>query len=99
LFALLVSSISDRPLGIQASQIAAIARWAKGPVTIAAFGPRTSLIASVAAALDPKAIAKPQTHGALLSLRQVITDNMTANTVPEPFCFGLLEVFDVGRPE
>ena len=51
LFALLLSSVGDRPLGIQASQIAAIARWLKTPVSIQAFGPRSSLIASVAAAL------------------------------------------------
>ena len=33
LFALLISSVGDRPLGIQASQIAAVARWIQSPVT------------------------------------------------------------------
>ena len=90
-FALLISSVGDRPIGIQASQIAAVARWANAPVTIEAFGPRSSLIAKVAAELDSTAIASVNVHGALSSLKQVITDNMAADKVPELFCFGLLE--------
>ena len=87
LFALLVSSIGDRPIGIQASQINAIARWLRTPVSIEAFGPRTSLIATVAAALESRSV---NTHEALPSLRDVIEKNMTVDKVPELFCFGLL---------
>ena len=95
LFALLISSVGDRPLGIQASQIGAIARWLKTPVSIEAFGPRSSLIASVAAALDPRAIASVNTHDALSSLKEVIEKNMAVDKAPELFCFGLLESFDI----
>jgi dienelactone hydrolase len=95
LFALLISSVGDRPLGIQASQIAAIARWVKTPVSIQAFGPRSSLIASVAAALEGRAITGVETHDALSSLKQVIEKNMKVDEAPELFCFGLLESFDI----
>jgi dienelactone hydrolase len=95
LFALLVSSVGDRPLGIQASQIGAVARWLNTPVSIEAFGPRSSLIASVAAALDRRAISSVKTHGALSSLKEVIEKNMAADKAPELFCFGLLESFDI----
>lgn len=95
LFALLVSSIGDRPLGIQASQLAAVARWAKSPVTIETFGPRTSLIAEVAAALEPKAIAAAKTHGALSSLHDVLRSDLTVDKFPEFFTFGLLEAWDL----
>ncbi len=95
LFALLISSVGDRPLGIQASQITAIARWLKIPASIEAFGPRSSLIASVAAALEPRAIAAVKTHDALSSLRDVIDKNMTVDKAPELFSFGLLESFDI----
>jgi hypothetical protein len=91
LFALLVSSVGDRPLGIQASQIAAVARWLKAPASVEAFGPRSSLIAAVAASLDPKAIASVNKHGGFASLKQVIEQNMAADKAPELFCFGLLE--------
>ncbi len=95
LFALLVSSVGDRPLGIQASQIVAIARWLHDPVSIEAVGPRSSLIASVAAALDKTAIRKVETHGALVSLKEVIEKNMTVEQAPELFCFGLLDGYDI----
>jgi dienelactone hydrolase len=88
LFALLVSSIGDRPIGIQASQINAIAGWLRTPTSIEAFGPRTSVIARVAAALESRPV---KTHDSLPSLRQVIEKNMTVDTVPELFCFGLLQ--------
>lgn len=87
LFALLISSIGGRPIGIQASQVNAIARWLKTPVSMEAFGPRSSLIATVAAALESRPL---KTHGALSSLREVIDQNLTADKVPELFCFGLL---------
>jgi dienelactone hydrolase len=95
LFALLVSSIGDRPLGIQASQVAAVARWAKAAVTVESFGPRTSLIAEVAAALEPKAIAAAKTHGALSSLHDVLRSDFTVDRFPEFFTFGLLEAWDL----
>src|SRR6185295_9259667 len=55
LFAITAAAVGERPLGIQASQIAAAARWAesefKQPVTVAGVGPRASVIALAAAAL------------------------------------------------
>ena len=95
LFALLVSSVGDRPLGIQASQIAAVARWIGSPVTVESFGPRTSLIAEVAAALEPKAITAARTHGSLSSLHDVLRSDMTVDKFPEFFTFGLLEAWDI----
>lgn len=95
LFALLISSIGDRPLGIQASQITAIARWAKGPVSVETYGPRSSLIGLVAAALDNKSIVSVNTHDGMTSLKEVIEKNMSVDKVPEYFCFGLLESFDI----
>jgi len=100
LFALLVAATGDRPLGIQASQVTAAARWLKAehkdqPVTLVAFGPRTSAIALVAAALEAKAVDQVELHGALGSLKQVIEQNQTVVAMPEMFCFGLLEAFDV----
>jgi hypothetical protein len=88
LFALLVSSIGDRPIGIQASQINAIARWLKGPVAIEAFGPRSSMIATVAARLEARPL---KTHDALPSLNAVLEKNMALDAAPELFCFGLLQ--------
>ncbi|HXG12179.1 MAG TPA: hypothetical protein VNK04_20665 [Gemmataceae bacterium] len=100
LFALLVAAVGDRPLGLQASQLAAVARWAQaehrtGPVTLVAVGPRTSTMALAAAGLEEKAIGRLELHGALGSLKEIIEQNRSVDQMPEMFCFGLLETFDV----
>jgi hypothetical protein len=100
LFALLVASVGERPVGVQSSQLAAIARWLAnerkiGPVAIAADGPRSSLMALVAAAMEQSAISGIELHSAYGSLKEVVEGDMSYNTAPELFCFGLLEEFDV----
>ncbi len=100
LFALFINCVGERLLGVQASQLAAIARWLKtgresGSVSICAIGPRSCLIALVAAALEPRAIDKLELHGCLDSLKEVIERNWTVDKAPEMFCFGLLEAFDI----
>jgi dienelactone hydrolase len=100
LFAILIAALGERPLGLQASQVAAAARWLQtegraGPVTVVAIGPRSSLFGAIAAALEPQSIAALETHGAMSSLKEVITQNLSADKTPELFCFGLLEEFDV----
>jgi len=100
LFALLVAGVGDRPLGLQASQVAAVARWStaqhsSGPVRLVAVGPRSSVFALVAAGLEGMAVGQLELHGSLGSLKEVIEQNWGVNQKPELFCFGLLESFDV----
>ena len=99
LFAIAVSSVGERPLGIESSQLAAIARWLdkkhKAPPRIVAIGPRSSLIAIVAAALEATAIGELDLQRPLNGLKDVIEKNMTLEQAPELFCFGLLERFDM----
>ncbi|NOX56360.1 MAG: hypothetical protein GXP27_18330 [Planctomycetes bacterium] len=100
LYALLVAAIGERPLGIQASQVAAIARWmAKdrdiGAVELVAVGRRSSLAAMVAAALEEKAIGHVTLWDGLLTLKEIIDRDLTVREAPELFCFGLLAQFDV----
>jgi hypothetical protein len=99
LFALLVSAVGERPLGVQASQVAAAARWLKNErgqsIRLEAVGPRTSLIALSAASLETDAISGVGTEGELASLKQIIEQNNTVDRTPEQFCFGLLQQFDV----
>ncbi len=98
LWALLVSAVGERPIGIQASQVATAAQWLKqryGPVTLAAFGPRTSTIALVAGAVEKDAIRAVSLSRGMESLREPIVRNMAVTEAPELFCFGLAESFDV----
>lgn len=100
LFALLVSSVGERPLGVQASQIGAIARWLAadrklGDVRLIGLGPRMSLVALTAAALEEKAVASVELHESRGSLKELIEQGGQVNQTPEPFCFGLLQATDI----
>ena len=100
LYALLVAATGDRPLGIQSSQLAAVARWARtefksAPVALESIGPRLGVAALIATALEPTAIATLHQIDALPSLHEVIRQNWSVDKYPELFCFGLLAHFDV----
>jgi hypothetical protein len=100
LFALMVGTVGERPLGIQASQIAGTARWlalrySGIRVELATYGPRTGLIGLAAAALEENAIGRLELHGGLASLKEVLDKNWAFGQAPEMFCFGLLEAFDI----
>jgi len=99
LFAILVASTGERPLGIQAGQVAAVAAWlgneTGSSVEIRSFGPRSGLFAIVAASLGGKKITSVKAKGALVSLKEILKKNWGANRYPELFCFGLLEHFDM----
>jgi len=62
---------------------------------VVAVGPRSSTFALIAAALEEKAIGSVELHAALGSLKEVIEQNRTVDQMPELFCFGLLEAFDI----
>lgn len=100
LYPLFVAGVGERPLGIQAAQLAAVARWSRGEhltdnVTVSAVGPRSSMAALVAAAVVPEAIAGVELSGGLSSLKQLLDEDHTVETLPELFAFGLLQDFDV----
>jgi hypothetical protein len=96
---LLMACVGERALGIQASQLAAISRWSTEEydhaADVIAYGPRVSAIATVAAALEENALATVELHHAYGSLKQVIEQNLTVESTPELFCFGLLQQFDL----
>lgn len=99
LYALLTAAVGQRPVGIQADQIVAVARWAgsesKLPVTVRAEGRRVGVGATVAAALAPEAIQGLHVEGGFDSLRQVLNEDLSVDKTPELFCFGLLETCDL----
>ncbi len=100
LFALLVSAVGSRPLGVQVSQVAAIARWwgtdqEKKSRNLFAVGPRCSAIALAAAAIEPSAIQECQLNDGWGTFKEIIRRDMSVEQAPELFSFGLLESCDV----
>lgn len=99
-YPLFVSAVGERALGIQAAQLVAVARWARGgqadgQVNFVAWGPRASMAALVAAAIAPADISGVEMNGALASLRELIEHDKAVEDLPELFAFGLLKEFDV----
>src|SRR5206468_3161364 len=64
-------------------------------VELVAVGPRASITALVTAALDEKRFSSVTLHEPLGSLKEIIEKNTSFDQMPELFCFGLLEQFDV----
>jgi hypothetical protein len=102
LFALLVSSVGARPLGVQADQLQAVTRWANTQFgeplqRQIVIGPRIALAALIAAATgdDEERPQQLELHNSLGSLREIIENNWSVDQYPELFCFGLLQHCDI----
>ena len=99
LFMECIAAAGDRPLGICTAQLLALRRWIESTsggssLNITAHGLSTGLIALCAAALRPRGVDAlsanlPDT------LRRLIDWSIDYTEEPVPFCFGLLEQFDI----
>lgn len=102
LWALMISTVGERPLGVQAGQLTSVAQWIKErtqptELRVVTIGPRTGVIGLVAAALNPDLLPLVDEHGTLESLKTLIDDNYSFEQAPELFCFGLLEHTDISH--
>lgn len=100
LFSLLVATVGERPLGVQAGQLQAVAKWLAAErraaeLELVARGPRASLAALVAAASDDGPVAGLRLVGSHGSLHEVLEQNLSVDQAPELFCFGLLNATDI----
>jgi hypothetical protein len=97
LFSLLIDCVGARSLGVEASQLAAVARWADerfhSPALLA-IGPRMAVAGLAAAALEPQTIRAAETVN-VRSLRSLISEDRSIGEFPELFCFGLFREFDL----
>lgn len=96
----MVSTVGERPLGVAAAQILAVARFVKNArpaesIAVVGIGCASSLIVLTAAALDDGAIDEVTAIETLPSLKLLIEDKIDYAPCPQLFCFGLLERFDV----
>jgi hypothetical protein len=102
LWALMVSTVGERPLGVQAGQILSITDWIHqefqpSSISLVTSGPRTGVIGLVARALNPERISGVEEIQPLGSLKDVIHGNYVVEQAPELFCAGLLEITDLAQ--
>ena len=99
--AMLIGTVGERPLGIQVAQLrAAIEALAEehgfSTLVVHSVGPRTSLAATCAAALDgANMIDDVVTTDLPDSLKKFLEPGHSFNQMPEVYCFGLLRDFDI----
>jgi hypothetical protein len=102
LWALMVSTVGERPLGVQAGQILSISEWLykefqPSSISLVTSGPRTGVIGLVTRALNPQQISVVEENQPLSSLKDVIHGNYSVEQAPELFCAGLLEITDLAQ--
>jgi len=94
--AMLVATVGERALAIQVAQVLAVAREFGGAVEVQCSGPRSSLIARCAAAIDGGTLIESvKAENEPESLKQFIAASGDYSVTPEAYCFGLLQHFDV----
>ena len=96
----MISTIGQRPLGIEAAQLIALAAWLQesagaGKVTLLATGIRSQVIALVAATLRPELFTRVIVREGMPSLRYLLEKPVTYEAAPDLFCLDLYKEFDI----
>ncbi len=91
-------AIGERPLGLEAAQLIAIARSQGAPdrkVALDVSGIRTQTIALTAAALEPSLFSSITIRNGAQSLRQLVDQPVEYSQAHDLFCLDLLKDFDL----
>lgn len=101
-YAQLLATVGDRPLGIRASHLLALAEWLKNhhaasEVRVEAQGFRSQVATLLGATLDPTAFSEVRIEKGIKSLRHLLTKPVPYREAPELFCLGLYPEFDLER--
>jgi hypothetical protein len=99
---MLVASSGDRPLGIEVSQVLAIAksfRAASGQKTVRleSEGIRSQVVVLAASALEPETFSEIHSSDVMDSLRFLLDAPVPYRAAPDLFCLDLYKYFDIDR--
>jgi dienelactone hydrolase len=97
---MLVASTGDRPLGLEAAQLLAVAKGlraqnAQRRIQIETDGIRSAVIATLAAAIDPNEFAGIRSEHAMSSLNYLLEKPVDFRSAPDLFCLDLYKYFDI----
>ncbi len=98
---MLVATTGDRPLGLEAAQLLALAAWLRsagaGEIEVETEGMRNHVIALAAAALQPGVFGQINNRDAMQSLNYLLERGIPFRSAPELFCLDLYKYFDLDR--
>jgi hypothetical protein len=95
-------TIGDRPLGVEAAHLIAIANWLKQRAAVPAVrletsGIRNQVVALVASALDPSLFSEVVVREGMPSLRYLLDQPVKFEDAPDLFCLDLYRFTDLDR--
>src|SRR5208282_3426009 len=98
----MLNSVGERPLGLEAAQLIALARWAKeywqAPrVRLESTGMRSQVVSLIATALMPDLFSAVEIHRGMRSLRYLFDNPVTYGEAPDLFCLDLYRDFDLDQ--
>ncbi len=99
---MLVASSGDRPLGIEVSQVLAIAKSLRATsgqksIRLESEGIRSQLVGLAAAAIEPEIFSEIHSNDVMDSLRFLLDAPVPYRTAPDLFCLDLYKYFDIDR--
>jgi len=97
---MLVASNGERPLGLEVSQLVAVARSLRAgssKLRLETVGIRSQIVALAAAAIEPDLFSEVDSHGGMNSLSYLLDTPVAYRAAPDLFCLDLYKYFDVDR--
>jgi dienelactone hydrolase len=99
---MLVATTGNRPLGLEAAQLLAVAAWlrtngGRRGISVVTEGIRNQVIAVTSAALEPTAFARIEGRESMGSLDYLLKNSVPFRSAPELFCLDLYRYFDLDR--
>lgn len=103
-FTEMLAAAGERPLGLEAAQLAALARWARAKwspstVSVETTGIRMQVVSLTAAALNAGLFSAVANQGGMSSLSYLLAKPVRYQDAPDLFCLGLYKDFDIDRLE
>lgn len=99
-YAQMIAAVGDRPLGLEAAQLIALAEWLRNSgatgVRVETSGIRSQLTALVAVALAPRLFGEIVTRDGMTSLQYLLDKPVPYEEKPDLFCLDLYKEFDIG---
>lgn len=100
MFAQMIATVGERPLGLEAAQLSAISRWAKTErhgesVRVETLGLRSQVVALVAGAINPGSFSEVVVANGMPSLGDLLAWGQAYESAPDLFCLDLYKEFDV----
>jgi dienelactone hydrolase len=101
-FPLLLATTGDRALGIEASQLIALAQWVKKNfgghnLRVESTGIRNQVPVLIAADLEPSLFSDVAIHDGMPTLKYLLDAPVKFESAPDLFCLDLFKAFDIDR--